>query len=264
MKYSQVASALCFALLSVAFAAAQMPAAPHQTATHKSAGGLAAGRAATGHAAAARPSLLKPATLNSTAPAEFKVRFTTTTGDFVVQVHREWAPLGADRFYNLVRAGFYNNAAFFRVVPRFVVQFGLSANPAYSKVWQDAKIPDDKVTHSNKRGTVVFASAGANTRTTQLFVNTVDNARLDGMGFAPFGEVIDGMDAVDKIFPGYGQRPDQEQIVSQGDAYIKKNFPEMDKIKTARLEPTTPAPGAKTAAKTSGKTATATHKPAAH
>jgi peptidyl-prolyl cis-trans isomerase A (cyclophilin A) len=247
MKSTLLAAALSAGLVASACASAQTPAAPHKTAPHT----------ASAHPSA-RPSLLRPATLNATAPAEFKVRFTTTVGDVVVQIHRDWAPLGADRFYNLVKNGFYSNAAFFRVVPRFVVQFGLSPNPAYSKVWQEAKIQDDKVTHSNKRGTLVFATAGPNTRTTQLFINTVDNARLDGMGFAPFGEVIEGMDNVDKIFPGYGQRPDQDQIVAQGDAYITKNFPEMDKIKTAKLEPTAPLP-----AKTAAKPATAKPKTAA-
>jgi peptidyl-prolyl cis-trans isomerase A (cyclophilin A) len=268
MNPSLVTAALCAALLPAAAAAAQTPAAPHKTAPKTSAAGHATtGHTTSSHAAAGKASLLNPATLNATAPAEFKVRFTTTTGDVVLQVHRDWAPLGADRFYNLVKNGFYNNAAFFRVVPRFVVQFGLSPNPAYSKVWQEAKFADDPVTHSNKRGTLVFATAGPNTRTTQLFVNTVDNARLDGMGFAPFGEVVEGMENVDKIFPGYGQRPDQEQIVAQGDAYIKSTFPEMDKIKLAKLEPTT-SPAAhiptKPATKAPAKRAAAKPAPAAH
>jgi peptidyl-prolyl cis-trans isomerase A (cyclophilin A) len=255
MKSTLLAAALSAGLVASVCATAQTSPAPHKTAPKTS----ATHSTATAHAPAGRASLLKPATLNATAPAEFKVRFTTSVGDVVVQVHRDWAPLGADRFYNLVKNGFYSNAAFFRVVPRFVVQFGLSPNPAYSKVWQEARIQDDKVTHSNKRGTLVFATAGPNTRTTQLFINTVDNARLDGMGFAPFGEVIEGMDNVDKIFPGYGQRPDQDQIVAQGDAYITKNFPEMDKIKTAKIETTTPA-----AAKTPAKAAPAKPKTAAN
>lgn len=152
-----------------------------------------------------------------------------------MQVHRDWAPLGADRFYNLVRHGFFTNAGFFRVVPNFVVQFGLNANPAVNKVWQEAKIQDDPVKQSNKRGTLVFAMAGPNTRTTQLFINFKDNARLDGMGFAPFGEVVEGMENVDKIYAGYGEQPRQDLIVDQGDAYLAKNFHEMDKIKFARV-----------------------------
>ena len=202
------------------------------------------------HAAGPRPSLLNPASLKATAPAVFKARFTTTVGDFVVEVHRDWAPLGADRFYNLVRYGYFTNASFFRVVPGFVVQFGLSADPALNKVWHEARIQDDPVKQSNKRGMLVFATAGPNTRTTQLFINFADNARLDGMGFAPFGTVSEGMDVVDKIFPGYGERPRQDLIGDQGDAYLKANFPEMDKIKLAKIvPPTPPATQAKPAAK---------------
>jgi peptidyl-prolyl cis-trans isomerase A (cyclophilin A) len=185
--------------------------------------------------AAARPSLLNPASLTAKAPADFKVSFTTSAGNFVVEVHRDWAPLGADRFYNLVRRGFFTNASFFRVVPGFVVQFGLSADPAVNKVWEEAKIQDDPVKQSNKRGALVFATAGPNTRTTQLFINFGDNARLDGMGFAPFGEVVEGMDVVDKIYAGYGEQPRQDLITEQGDAYLSKNFPKIDKIKIARV-----------------------------
>src|SRR6266700_1976745 len=187
-----------------------------------------------------RPSLLNPASLKLKAPAVFKAKFTTTAGDFVVEVHRDWAPLGADRFYNLVRYGYFTNAAFFRVVQGFVLQFGLNANPNLNKVWDHAAIQDDPVTQSNKRGTLVFATAGPNTRTTQFFINFVDNARLDGMGFAPFGTVVEGMDVVDKIFPAYGEKPRQDLITDQGDAYLKTNFPDMDKIKLARIVPAVP------------------------
>jgi peptidyl-prolyl cis-trans isomerase A (cyclophilin A) len=164
----------------------------------------------------------------------------TTAGDVAVEVHRDWAPLGADRFYNLVRYGYFTNAAFFRVVPKFVVQFGLSANPAVNRVWDHATIHDDPVVQSNKRGMLVFATAGPNTRTTQLFINFSDNARLDGMGFAPFGNVVEGMDVVDKIFPGYRESPRQDLITDQGDAYLKANFPLIDKIKLARVLPAVP------------------------
>ena len=199
--------------------------------------------------AAARPSLLNPASLTAKAPAEFKVAFTTSAGNFIVQVHRDWAPLGADRFYNLVRRGFFTNASFFRVVPGFVVQFGLNADPAINKVWQQAKFPDDPVKQSNKRGTLVFATAGPNTRTTQLFINFADNGRLDGMGFAPFGEVVEGMDTtVDKIYPGYREQPDQGLITEHGDVYISNNFPKTDKIKLARVVP--PVAAVHTPAKT--------------
>ena len=192
------------------------------------------------HAAAPQPSLLNPASLHAKAPAVFKAKFTTTAGDFLVEVHRDWAPLGADRFYNLVRRGYFTNAAFFRVVPGFVVQFGLNANPAINKVWADANIHDDPVKQSNTRGRLVFATAGPNTRTTQLFINYGNNARLDGMGFAPFGTVLEGMDVVDKIYSGYGETPNQGLITSQGDAYLTARFPKIDKIKLARILPATP------------------------
>jgi peptidyl-prolyl cis-trans isomerase A (cyclophilin A) len=196
--------------------------------------------AGTHSAAGPHPSLLNPASLKAKAPVVFKAKFSTTAGDFVVEVHRDWAPLGADRFYNLVRYGYFTNAAFFRVVPGFVVQFGLSADPAANKVWSAARIQDDPVLQSNKRGTLVFATAGPNTRTTQFFINYADNSRLDGMGFAPFGTVVDGMPVVDKIFPGYREQPQQDQITDHGDTYLKANFPMIDKIKLARILPAVP------------------------
>jgi len=201
----------------------------------------ATSKAATSKAPAARPSLLNPASLRAKAPDVFKAQFTTTKGDIIVEVHRDWAPLGADRFYNLVKNGFFTNAAFFRVVvsPRpFVVQFGLSANPEVNKAWENAKIKDDPVMGSNTRGMLVFATAGPNTRTTQLFINLSDNKFLDSMGFAPFGAVTEGMDVVDKIYPGYGERPDQQRITEEGDAYLVKNFPMIDKIKLGKILPT--------------------------
>ena len=199
---------------------------------------------------APRPNpLLNPAGLRATAPAEFQVKFTTTRGDIVVDVHRDWAPLGADRFYNLVRNRFFTNAAFFRVVPNFVVQFGLPADPAVSKAWQNAVIKDDPVKQSNKRGNLVFATAGPNTRTTQLFINLRDNGGLDGQGFAPFGTVTEGMDVVDGIFAGYGEAPQQDLIGSQGKAYLDKNFPKLDSIKSAVVvTPASAAPATKSAA----------------
>jgi peptidyl-prolyl cis-trans isomerase A (cyclophilin A) len=187
--------------------------------------------------AGAAPSLMNPSSLRAKAPDDYKVQFTTTKGDVVIDVHRIWAPLGADRFYNLVRNGFFTNAAFFRVVPNFIVQFGLSANPAVNKVWENAKIHDDMVKESNKRGTLTFATAGPNTRTTQLFINLRDNAALDAQGFAPFGEVVEGMDVVDKIYPGYGERPDQGKITDEGKAYLDKNFPMLDRITAAKVLP---------------------------
>jgi peptidyl-prolyl cis-trans isomerase A (cyclophilin A) len=192
-------------------------------------------------APAAGGSLLTPSSLKAKAPAVYKAQFTTTKGDFVIEVHRDWAPIAADRFYNLVRAGFFTNAAFFRVVPNFMVQFGLSANPAVNKAWSNANMIDDPVKQSNKRGYVTFARTGApNSRSTQLYINYKDNLFLDPpsqQGFAPFGTVTEGMDVVDKISSAYGERPDQGQITAEGDAYISKNFPNIDKIKSAKILP---------------------------
>jgi peptidyl-prolyl cis-trans isomerase A (cyclophilin A) len=158
-------------------------------------------------------------------------------------VHRAWAPRGADRFYNLVRARFFDGVTFFRVVKGFVVQFGISPTPAVSAAWLNATIPDDPVKHSNVPGTITYADAGPNTRTTQVFINLGDNgANLDGQGFAPFGAVTKGMAVVDKLYGGYGERPtgDQQQISAQGNAFLKKHFPKLDSIVTARLVSATP------------------------
>jgi peptidyl-prolyl cis-trans isomerase A (cyclophilin A) len=182
-------------------------------------------------------SLLSPGTLKDKAPDTYKVKLTTTKGDVVIQVNRGWAPFGADRFYNLVKYGFYTNAAFFRIVPRFVAQFGISARPEVAAVWENARIPDDRVLESNKRGTLTFATAGPNTRTTQIFINYSDNAALDGQGFAPFGSVIEGMDLVDKFFAGYGESPDQGRITAQGKAYLDRSFPNLDRIISASIMP---------------------------
>jgi peptidyl-prolyl cis-trans isomerase A (cyclophilin A) len=190
-------------------------------------------RSATSH------SLLKPSSLNEQAPATFKAKFTTTKGEFLVEVTRAWAPLGADRFYNLVKNHFYDGAAFFRVLPGFVAQFGLSPKPEISRVWASATIKDDRVTQSNLAGFLTFATAGPNTRTTQLFINLADNQNLDGMGFAPFGKVTEGMDVVQQFYSGYGEGapggngPNQSRITNEGKAYLDKSFPLLDSIKTA-------------------------------
>ena len=192
------------------------------------------------------PALLHPATLTAKAPDVYEVTFKTTAGDFVVTVTRSWAPIGADRFYNLVKHGFFTDAAFFRVVPKFIVQFGLSANPAVNKVWDKAPIKDDPVTQSNHAGYLTFATAGPNTRTTQLFINYGENAAaLDAQGFAAFGKVTTGMDVVQKIYSGYGESPDQAMITSQGKAYLDKGFPKLDHIISATV--TSPAPPVHTA-----------------
>lgn len=187
--------------------------------------------------------LSNPASLNEKAPATYKVKFDTSKGAFVVEVHRAWAPNGADRFYNLVKNGFYNDARFFRVISGFMVQFGINGNPQISKVWRDANIKDDPVKASNTRGMITFATAGPDTRTTQVFVNFGNNAGLDDQGFAPFGQVISGMEVVDSIYAEYGEGaprgdgPDQGLVQSQGNAYLKKDFPKLDYIKTATIEP---------------------------
>jgi peptidyl-prolyl cis-trans isomerase A (cyclophilin A) len=188
--------------------------------------------------AASDPALLHPTSLNAKAPDSYQVRFTTTKGDFVVQVTRAWAPLGADRFYNLVKHGFFNDAAFFRVVPGFIIQFGLGPDPAVNAAWENANIKDDPVTQSNLKGTITFAQTQVpNSRSTQLFINLADNPGLDhsGQGFMPFGKVTSGMDVVQKLYSGYGERPDQDSITKQGKAYVDKNFPNIDSIKSATI-----------------------------
>jgi len=216
--------------------------------------------------AAAQPSLLNPAALKAKAPEVWKAKFTTTKGDVVIEVTRAWAPLGVDRFYNLVKNRYYDGATFFRVLPGFVAQFGISARPAISKVWTNAKIPDDPVTQSNLRGYLTFANAGPNTRTTQIFINLADNTRLDGMGFAPFAKIVEGMEVVEQFYTGYGEGtprgngPDQGRLTDEGKVYIDKNFPLLDSIKTAVV--LTPAAPAAPAAAAPKKATTAT-KPAA-
>ncbi len=182
-----------------------------------------------------QPNLLNPGSLNAKAPDTYQVKLTTSKGDVVIQVTREWAPQGADRFYNLVRAGFYSDAAFFRVLPGFMAQFGINAHPEVAEVWRDARIPDDPVTRSNTRGMISFATSGPNSRTTQLFINFGDNSRLDSLGFAPFGEVTQGMDVVDQIFSGYGETPQQPLIQREGNAYLNREFPMLDKIMSASV-----------------------------
>ena len=182
-----------------------------------------------------------PAKLTAKAPETFKAQFNTTKGKFVIEVTRALAPNGADRFYNLVRSGYFTDIAFFRVVPGFMCQFGIHGDPAVSAKWREANIPDDPVKGSNTRGTITFATAGPNTRTTQLFINFGDNTRLDGQGFAPFGKVIEGMEVVDRINDEYGdgapygRGPDQGRIQMEGNAYLKKNFPNLDYIKSATI-----------------------------
>lgn len=190
----------------------------------------------------ANAALTDPSKATETAPASYTVKFTTTKGDFEVKINREWAPLGADRFYNLVKIGFYNDASFFRVVDGFMVQFGISSYPAVNEKWTTAKIQDDPNKQPNTRGRISFATSGPNSRTGQVFINFVDNQKLDGMGFSPFGEVVSGMDVVDKLYKGYGEGapggkgPRQNLIQKFGKGYLEKDFPEMDYIKTAVIK----------------------------
>jgi peptidyl-prolyl cis-trans isomerase A (cyclophilin A) len=168
------------------------------------------------------------------APDSFRVAFETSRGPFVVQVNRAWAPRGADRFYDLVQQHFFDDTRFFRVVPGFVVQFGLSGDPKKNEPW-DKRLPDDSVRQTNARGTIVFATQGPDTRTHQLFINLGDNARLDDMGFAPIGRVVDGMSVVDSLYSEYGESPDQPSIQTLGNSYLDRTFPKLDRIKTAKV-----------------------------
>ena len=192
-------------------------------------------------APAAKSKLMDPASLNEKAPDTFKARFDTSKGSFTITVTREWAPNGADRFYNLVKNGYFTDVRFFRVVSGFMVQFGINGDPALNTVWRAANISDDPVKQSNKRGHVTFATAGPNTRTTQLFINFKDNTFLDGQGFSPFGQVTEGMEVVDKINPEYGEGapsgrgPNQGRVQSEGNAYLTKDFPNLDYIKSATI-----------------------------
>jgi peptidyl-prolyl cis-trans isomerase A (cyclophilin A) len=177
----------------------------------------------------------KPA-VTGPAPDSFRVTFETSRGPFVVQVNRALSPKGADRFYELVQSGFFNENRFFRVVPGFVAQFGLNDKPKVNEAWDGKTIADEPLKETNARGTIVFATSGPDSRSHQLFINLVDNARLDAMGFAPFGRVVDGMAVVDSLYSGYGEAPDQGMIQSLGNSYLQRNFPKLDYIKTTRVE----------------------------
>jgi cyclophilin family peptidyl-prolyl cis-trans isomerase len=215
--------------------------------------------------------LLKPALLKDKAPDTFQVKFDTTRGEFTVTVTRAWSPLGADRFYNLVKHHYFDNARFFRVLPNFVVQFGINANPAVTAAWEKATIKDDPRSHSNTPGTLVFATSGPNTRTTQLFINLNDNgSNLDSQGFTPFGQVDgDGMKVVGMLYDQYGENAgmDQENISKGGEKFIATHWPKLDTIKSASLigaaatTPTKPAAKPATAAKPAAKPTTTTPKP---
>ncbi len=253
MKMRIAGISFVFALaISCMLAAAQAPSTAQHT-TH----------APVTHAAATYDrALLTPSQLTLKAPDEYEVRFVTTKGTFVIKVTRAWAPNGADRFYNLVRHHYFDDASFFRVHSGFVVQFGLSAYPDVNRVWSNANIADDPVKQSNLAGYVTFATAGPNTRTTQVFVNLADNSFLDSKGFAPFGQVTEGMDIVNHLYSGYGEAapdghgPSQDDVASKGRAFLDKNFPLLDSITTATIvvpaAAGAPKPAPKAAPKPSG------------
>jgi len=236
-----IAGLLCFAAMRSNDAQGQ--AAPAQAPVQPKA---ATGSAPTTKSTAASPydrTLLRPALLNAKAPATYQVKFSTTRGDFVITVTRAWAPLGADRFYNLVRHHFYDNTHFFRVLKGFVVQWGISAYPPVTAAWEHAPIKDDPVIQSNLRGYVTYAKTGQpDTRTTEVFINLKDNQRLDTMGgFAPFGQVTEGMEVVESLYADYGegapdgQGPEQDKIEKLGKSYLDKGFSKLDWIKATTL-----------------------------
>jgi peptidyl-prolyl cis-trans isomerase A (cyclophilin A) len=250
-----ITSVLLLGLLSFAgTSAAQAPSQQKPSATPKSAAGA---HGTSGARSTYDRTLLRPALLKDKAPETYQVKFTTTKGEFIVTVTRAWAPLGADRFYNLVKHRFYDNASFFRAVPNFVVQFGMSAYPPVSAVWENANIKDEPVTQTNKRGYLTFAkTSNPNTRSTQVFISLKENSFLDAQGFAPFG-VVDGngMTVVDSLYQGYGDQagPDQGLIAKEGKAYLDKNFPKLDSIKTAVLVGAAPTPSKQPAPKPAPK-----------
>ena len=183
--------------------------------------------------------LKDPAQLTEMAPTVFRARVTTNIGAFVIQVHRDWAPLAADRFYNLVKNGFYDGSRFFRVLDGFMAQFGLNGDPEITAAWRTASLADEPAIQHNLRGYVTFTrESGSNSRYTMVFINYKDNSYLDADGFAPFGQVITGMDVVDKLYSGYGRAnvPDQRRIVREGNAYLQQEYPKLDFVRTATIE----------------------------
>jgi peptidyl-prolyl cis-trans isomerase A (cyclophilin A) len=215
-------------------------------ATNAAAGQAAGGGGSAGRSQAAgvsanpnKAKLRTPSQLTEKAPETFKAKFDTSKGVIVIEVHRDWAPLGADRFYNLVKNGFYDGCRFFRVLDGFMAQIGMNGDPSIQRVWGNANFRDDPVKGSNKRGYVTFAKASApNSRSTQFFINYGDNSRLDADGFAPFGQVVTGMDLVDMLYKGYGSSnvPDQGRITAEGNVYLMKEYPKLDFIRKATIE----------------------------
>ena len=200
--------------------------------------------AGTASAVPERAALLDPeaAFWRTPTPPEFRARFETTRGFFLIEVHRDWAPRGADRFYHLVKAGFFDDSRFFRVVPEYIAQFGIPGDPAVTRVWRDRTFPDDPEREKNLRGTIAFAMKGPDDRRTQLYINLRDNARNDGQGFAILGRVVKGMEVVDSLYAGYGETSGggmragrQQRLLEEGNAYLDQAFPKLDRILRARI-----------------------------
>lgn len=185
--------------------------------------------------------VLLPALQDPKAPAEFKVKLETTKGDIVIKVTRDWAPRGADRLHALVKAGYYDDCRFYRVLPKFIAQFGINGTPATAAKWKEQPIEDDPAKEKNTRGRLTFAKSGPNLRTTNLFINLKDNSALDGQGFAPVGEVVEGLEIADQLFSGYGEGapkgrgPNQRKIYEEGNAWLQKEFKDLDFIKKATV-----------------------------
>ncbi|MGH7163015.1 MAG: peptidylprolyl isomerase [Planctomycetota bacterium] len=219
-------SAFLSLMLLAAACGTDGPAAPLSPSSASSASSPASGK----HAALENPSLA-----NERAPDTYRVRLETTKGAIVIEVTRAWAPRGADRFFNLVKIGYYDDVAFFRVLKDFMAQCGIHGDPAVNQVWHRARIPDDPVREPNQRGHVTFATSGPDSRTTQIFINFKDNSFLDSQGFAPFGRVVEGMDVAYAIYLGYGETPNQASIQSRGNEYLRSQFPQLDYIKRATV-----------------------------
>ena len=203
---------------------------------------IAAPEEASTTSAAPNPALLDPSLADATAPETFKAKVETTAGDFVIEVHREWAPHGADRFFNLVKIGYFDNVAFFRVIEGFMAQAGMNGDPEVSRAWLNARIKDDPVVRSNTPGTVTFAmSAEPNSRSAQIFINYGNNSYLDASGFAPFGQVVEGFEIVKALYSGYGEGepngngPSQAKLYRRGNDYLKAEFPKLDYIVRATI-----------------------------
>ena len=221
---------------TVAPGPAPAPGAPTPTDAAKPAEGAAA--------TSTHPAMTDPTKATEKAPDKFKVKFVTTKGDIIIEVVKSNSPAGVDRFYNLIKMGYFQDIAFFRVVPGFMAQFGIHGDPNVNRVWKDVGLPDEPVKGSNKRGTITFAKKGIpNSRSVQFFLNLVDNPNLDGMGFAPFGQIVQGLDVLDKINSEYGEGfprgrgPDQMRIQAQGNEYLKKDFPNLDYLKSVEVLP---------------------------